>query len=168
MSRLSAVLRGDERRGGRIGAFAALLILLLFSTVSHAVQPSEMLADPGLEARARTLSAELRCMVCQNQSIDDSDAPLAADIRILLRERIAAGDSDAAVMDFLVARYGEFILLRPRFSAHTALLWIAPFGVLVVGVGIAALAYRRRQVPGPAPLDAAEQEALRRLTSGDA
>jgi cytochrome c-type biogenesis protein CcmH len=131
------------------------------------MQPSEMLADPALEARARSLSAELRCMVCQNQSIDDSDAPLAADIRVLLRERIEAGDSDRQVMDFLVARYGEFILLKPRLNAHTALLWITPFAVLVIGGGIAVLGWRRRKPAEPAPLDAAEQEALRRLTSGE-
>ncbi|MEJ0012360.1 MAG: cytochrome c-type biogenesis protein [Bauldia sp.] len=143
-----------------------MLLLFFFATAAHAVQPSEMLPDPALEARARALSAELRCMVCQNQSIDDSDAPLAADIRVLLRERIVAGDSDAAVVDFLVARYGEFILLKPRFNWHTALLWITPFGVLILGAGIAAVAYRRRAVSVPVPLDPVEQEALRRLTSG--
>jgi cytochrome c-type biogenesis protein CcmH len=125
-----------------------------------------MLADPTLEARARALSAELRCMVCQNQSIDDSDAPLAADIRVLLRERIEAGDTDEQVMDFLVARYGEFVLLKPRLNAHTALLWITPFAVLLIGGGIAALGWRRRKAAETAPLDATEQETLRRLTSG--
>jgi cytochrome c-type biogenesis protein CcmH len=124
-----------------------------------------MLEDPALEARARALSTELRCMVCQNQSIDDSDAPLAADIRVLLRERIEAGDTDAEVVDFLVARYGEFILLKPRFNWHTAVLWVTPFAVLILGGAIAALAYRRRDASAPAPLDANEQEALRRLTS---
>ena len=160
--------RGDERRGWGINALnvLAVVLLLLCAHAAHAVQPSEMLQDPALEARARALSAELRCMVCQNQSIDDSDAPLAADIRVLLRERIAAGDSDGAVVDFLVARYGEFILLKPRFNWHTALLWITPFGVLILAGGIAALAYRRRSATAPAPLDAAEREALRRLTSG--
>jgi cytochrome c-type biogenesis protein CcmH len=148
---------------------AAALLLLLSATIAPAlaVQPSEMLADPDLEARARNLSAELRCMVCQNQSIDDSDAPLAADIRILLRERISAGDSDQQVLDFLVARYGEFILLKPRFNAHTALLWITPFAVLVIGAGVAVLAWQRRRPVGPSPLSAAEEEALRRLTSGE-
>jgi cytochrome c-type biogenesis protein CcmH len=142
-------------------------MLLLLTAPAHAVQPSEMLADPDLEARARALSAELRCMVCQNQSIDDSDAPLAADIRVLLRERIEAGDSDREVLDFLVARYGEFILLKPRFNAHTALLWITPFAVLLLGGGIAALSWRRGRPAEAAPLDAGEQEALRRLTSGE-
>ncbi len=109
-----------------------------------AVQPDEVLADPVLEARARGLSKELRCMVCQNQSIDDSDAPLARDLRILVRERLQAGDSDAQVLDFLVARYGEFVLLEPRFTGHTALLWLMPVIVLLIGaigpcVGLAAL-----------------------------
>lgn len=139
---------------------------LLLATSAHAVQPSEMLADPALEARARSLSAELRCMVCQNESIDDSDAPLAADIRVLLREHIAAGESDAQVVDFLVARYGEFILLKPRFNWHTALLWMAPPGVLVIGVLVAAFAYWRRPRPSrPETLDAGEEEALRRMLS---
>jgi cytochrome c-type biogenesis protein CcmH len=108
-----------------------------------------MLDDPALEARARTLSAELRCMVCQNQSIDDSDAPLAHDLRVLLRERIAAGDSDEQVMDFLVARYGEFILLKPRLSVATALLWAAPVVLLVLG-GVAVYGTMRRRSAGPA------------------
>ncbi|HVY20494.1 MAG TPA: cytochrome c-type biogenesis protein [Bauldia sp.] len=146
---------------------ALLLLLLLMALPAHAVQPSEMLPDPALEARARTLSAELRCMVCQNQSIDDSDAPLAADIRVLLRERITAGDSDQQVIDFLVARYGEFILLKPQFNAHTALLWVTPFAVLVLGAGIAALTWRRQRGRASPPLDPAEQEALRRLMSDE-
>src|SRR5204862_687944 len=100
---------------------------------AFAVQPDEVLADPVLEARARVLSKELRCMVCQNQSIDDSDAPLARDLRILVRERLQAGDSDQRVIDFLVARYGEFVLLNPRFSAHIALLWVAHAPLLVIG-----------------------------------
>src|SRR6202007_183284 len=100
---------------------------------SWAVQPDEVLPDPALEARARVLSKELRCMVCQNQSIDDSAAPLARDLRLLVRDRLTAGDSDAQVLDFLVARYGEFVLLRPRFNWHTALLWLLPPGVLLGG-----------------------------------
>ena len=102
-----------------------------------AVQPDEILSDPVLEGRARVLSKELRCMVCQNQSIDDSDAPLARDLRLLVRERIAAGDSNSQVLDFLVARYGEFVLLKPRFEKQTMLLWLlAP--VLLIGGGLAA------------------------------
>jgi cytochrome c-type biogenesis protein CcmH len=137
------------------------------ANTAHAVLPSEMLQDPALEARARALSQELRCMVCQNQSIDDSDAPLAADIRVLLRERIAAGDSDEAVRAFLVARYGEFILLKPPFNLHTALLWIVPPAALGLGAVVALFAYRRRGPAAPLPLAPGEEEALRRLASGD-
>ena len=108
-----------------------------------AVQPDEILKDPALESRARTLSQELRCMVCQNQSIDDSDAPLAKDLRVLVRERLTAGDSDSQVIDFLVARYGEFVLLRPRFSWHTAVLWLGPAAMLLIG-GCAVLVLVRR------------------------
>jgi cytochrome c-type biogenesis protein CcmH len=110
-----------------------------------AVEPDEILSDAALEARARVLSKELRCMVCQNQSIDDSDAPLARDLRILVREHLQAGESDRQVIDFLVARYGEFVLLRPRFSWHTALLWLGPAAVLLVGAcGLLVLARRYR------------------------
>src|SRR5205085_3157294 len=110
-----------------------VVVLLVAAPNAWAVQPDEVLPDAGLEARARALSKELRCMVCQNQSIDDSDAPLAKDLRVLVRERLVAGDTDRQVIDFLVARYGEFVLLRPRWSSHTALLWLAPAGVLIVG-----------------------------------
>jgi cytochrome c-type biogenesis protein CcmH len=112
-----------------------LLVFLALAAPSAAwaVQPDEVLSDTTLEARARALSKELRCMVCQNQSIDDSDAPLARDLRVLVRERLQAGDSDRQVIDFLVARYGEFVLLRPRLSAHTALLWLGPAAVLLIG-----------------------------------
>jgi len=123
---------------------AAIAVMLALGGAARAVTADEMLADPALEARARTLSAELRCMVCQNQSIDDSDAPLAHDLRVLLRERIAAGDTDAEVMDYLVARYGEFILLKPRLSVETALLWAAPVLLLVLG-GVAAYGAMRRR-----------------------
>ena len=110
-----------------------------------AVEPDEILSDAASEARARVLSKELRCMVCQNQSIDDSDAPLARDLRILVREHLQAGESDRQVIDFLVARYGEFVLLRPRFSWHTALLWLGPAAVLLVGAcGLLVLARRYR------------------------
>src|SRR4051812_49986345 len=112
---------------------AALLSSPLWSGLALAVQPDEVLSDPVLEARARALSRELRCMVCQNQSIDDSDAPLARDLRVLVRERLQAGDSDRQVIDFLVSRYGEFVLLKPRFSLHTALLWLGPLPGLVIG-----------------------------------
>ena len=157
-------------RGRITSGLIAILFLLFASAPSFAVLPDEMLADPALEARARALSAELRCMVCQNQSIDDSDAPLAADLRVLLRERIMAGDSDEQVIDFLVARYGEFILLKPRFAWHTLILWAAPLAVFAIAVLVAAYGYRRRHnvaAAEPPPLDTSEQEALRRLISGE-
>ena len=119
------------------------------------MQVDEVLADPALEARARTLSKELRCMVCQNQSIDDSDAPLARDLRILVRERLQAGDSDTQVLDFLVARYGEFVLLKPRFSGHTAILWLMPVIVLLIGAMTLVVAWRRYRRRSDAALAAA-------------
>jgi cytochrome c-type biogenesis protein CcmH len=119
-------------------------LALLGAAPALAVQPDEVLSDPALEARARALSKELRCMVCQNQSIDDSDAPLARDLRLLVRERLVAGDSDAKVVDFLTARYGEFVLLKPRFSASTALLWLAPLIALIAGAFGVGYALRRR------------------------
>jgi cytochrome c-type biogenesis protein CcmH len=139
------------------------LAILLQGAMAHAVQPDEVMTDPALEARARELSRSLRCMVCQNQSIDDSDAPLARDLRLLVRERIRAGDSDSQVVDFLVARYGEFVLLRPRLSWHTALLWGAPIGVLVFGLLGLGLAARRRSAAATVPLDAEEERRLEGL-----
>ena len=127
----------------RFGLFAVTLMLSLALPPALAVQPDEVLSDAALETRARALSKELRCMVCQNQSIDDSDAPLARDLRLLVRERLTAGDTDQQVIDFLTRRYGEFVLLRPRFSAHTALLWLTPLGVLLIGA--LAIAFARRQ-----------------------
>jgi cytochrome c-type biogenesis protein CcmH len=143
----------------------ALVFALTITPPAFAVQPDEMLKDPALETRARDLSRELRCMVCQNQSIDDSDAPLARDLRLLVRERLQAGDSDRAVLDFLVARYGEFVLLKPRFTAQTALLWIAPAVVLLAGAGVILWAVRRRSAPQAAlpPLTEEEQRAIERL-----
>ena len=120
----------------------ALVIALFSSSPLWAVQPDEMLSDPALEARARSLSKELRCMVCQNESIDDSEAPLAHDLRVLVRERITAGDTDRQVLDFLVARYGEFVLLKPRLSWHTAVLWGLPPGLLLVGIVMLLIAAR--------------------------
>jgi cytochrome c-type biogenesis protein CcmH len=124
---------------------AGLFFLLLNSLPVHAVEPSEMLSDPVLEARARALSKELRCMVCQNESIDDSGAPLAHDLRVLVRERLKAGDSDPQILNFLVARYGEFVLLRPRLSRRTALLWGLPPAALLLGIVMIALVVRRRR-----------------------
>ncbi len=128
----------------RIVASLVALALLLTVPLAHAVQPDEIMTDPAKEARARTLSRELRCMVCQNQSIDDSDAPLARDLRLLVRERITTGDSDKQVLDFLVARYGEFVLLKPRFELHTLLLWLLTPLLLVFG-GIALWWHHRRR-----------------------
>jgi cytochrome c-type biogenesis protein CcmH len=143
-----------------------LSLTVLASIPAFAVQPDEVLPDPVLESRARALSQELRCLVCQNQSIDDSDAQLARDLRILLRERLKAGDSNRQVLDFLVARYGEFVLLRPPFEWHTALLWLAPGLLLLAGAFGIVLAARRRLKPvlTEAPLSAQESARLRRLT----
>jgi cytochrome c-type biogenesis protein CcmH len=113
-------------------------------SAAYAVQPDEIMSDPAKELRARDLSRELRCMVCQNQSIDDSEAPLARDLRLLVRERIAAGDSDAQVLDFLVARYGEFVLLKPRVEPHTLLLWLLP-PLALAGGGVALWINGRRR-----------------------
>ena len=143
----------------RVAIIIALAAAMLATTPARAVQPDEILADPIKEARARELSKELRCMVCQNQSIDDSDAPLARDLRLLVRERIAAGDSDSQVIEFLVARYGEFVLLKPRFNPHTMLLWLLP-PLALMGGGIALWVYsdrRRRAV-------VSEQESLMKLS----
>jgi cytochrome c-type biogenesis protein CcmH len=130
----------------------ALAIMAAVATTAHAVQPDEVMSDPAKEARARDLSRELRCMVCQNQSIDDSEAPLARDLRILVRERIAAGDTDAQVIDFLVARYGEFVLLKPRLNSHTWLLWFLTPLVLIAG-GIALWMQGRRRARAGAEQD---------------
>src|SRR5512139_3282629 len=124
----------------------ALLLAISISSNVFAVQPDEMLKDPKLEVRARDLSRELRCMVCQNQSIDDSEAPLARDLRVLVRERLTKGDSDQQVLDFLVARYGEFVLLRPRLEWHTLLLWGLPPAALIAGaIGLVLTARRRKE-----------------------
>ena len=123
---------------------AMVALSMITAYPAHAVQPDEVLPDTALETRARNLSRELRCMVCQNQSIDDSDAPLARDLRLLVRERLKAGDSDTQILDFLVARYGDFVLLKPRFTSHTALLWLLPALILIAGAA-ALFALRRRQ-----------------------
>jgi len=126
-------------------------LAMIVSPAAYAVQPDEIMADPVKEARARDLSRELRCMVCQNQSIDDSEASLARDLRLLVRERIAAGDSNAQVIDFLVARYGEFVLLKPRFKSETLLLWLLP-PLVLVGGGIALWMHGRwksKSAPDP-------------------
>ena len=148
--------------------FLLALVLLLSAPAFSwaAVQPDEILQNPALEARARTLSQQLRCMVCQNESIDDSDAPLAHDLRVLVRERLEAGDSDAQVLDFLVARYGEFVLLKPRLSWRTAMLWGLSPGLLLGGLAllVVAAARRRGRVREPTPdLTPAEQARLKKI-----
>lgn len=138
---------------------------LLWSSAAFAVQPDEQLADPALEARARSISREIRCVVCQSESIDDSNAPLARDLRLLVRERIVAGDTDEEVSDFLVARYGDYVLLKPRVQTNTLLLWAAPLAAAAAGAaGLWSVvrAARSRKEP-PRPLSDDEVEALRRL-----
>ena len=150
----------------RVFLLALVLVILAPTFAWAAVQPDEMLQNPVLEARARTLSQQLRCMVCQNESIDESDAPLAHDLRVLVRERLQAGDSNAQVLDFLVARYGEFVLLKPRLSWRTAILWGLPPALLLGGITLLAIAAARRRgrVREPAPnLTAAEQARLKKI-----
>jgi len=133
--------------------------IILAAGPAHAVRPDEMLADPALEARARDIGRELRCLVCRNQSIDDSDADLAHDLRVLVRERIKAGDSNEQAIGFVRARYGDFVLLRPPFAIGTALLWGGPLLVLLLGGFAIARLYRRREVPAP-PLSPEERQRL--------
>ncbi|MDP9808776.1 cytochrome c-type biogenesis protein CcmH [Rhizobium tibeticum] len=143
-----------------------LLVLAMFlsSAPAFAVNPDEVLADPKLEARARTISAELRCMVCQNQSIDDSNAELAKDLRLLVRERLTDGDTDEQVMNYIVSRYGEFVLLKPRFETKTILLWGAPL-LLVVAGGLSLIVFARKRAGRPtgSKLTAEEQARLNEL-----
>ena len=152
-------------RTARLPAVLSALLLMQWASVgARAVQPDEMLNDPALERQAREISAELRCLVCQNQSIDDSDAPLARDLRLIVRERLQAGDSRGDVIDFVVARYGEFILLRPRLSAKTYVLWIAPLLLLGGGLYLAYRQFRREPRladPASAGLSDDEQTKLR-------
>ena len=136
------------------------IVLALAPSLVFAVQADEIMADPAQEARARNLSRELRCMVCQNQSIDDSDAELARDLRVLVRDRLKAGDSDEQVLDYIVSRYGEFVLLRPRFSLRNALLWGTPLLLLLAGGVFIAFAARSRNAAPPATLTEAEQAEL--------
>jgi cytochrome c-type biogenesis protein CcmH len=143
----------------RILACVFTIAMMIGSPSAFAVQPDEIMSDPVKESRARDLSRELRCMVCQNQSIDDSDAPLARDLRLLVRERIAAGDSDGQVIDFLVARYGEFVLLKPRLKSQTLLLWLLP-PLALAGGGLALWIHHRRRSKS----EAAEDQALFKLS----
>ena len=158
----------------RIACRLIVALQLVCGTHAFAVQPDEMMRDPAQESRARALSRELRCMVCQNQSIDDSDAPLARDLRLLVRERIGAGDTDSQVMDFLVARYGAFVLLKPRFEAQTFALWLLPPLALGIGAILLLLAVRRRRLAGEqrgdtdaAPLNSEEQAELAELIADE-
>jgi cytochrome c-type biogenesis protein CcmH len=139
-----------------------LFLLIAAVLPARAVQPDEILSDPVLEARARALSEGLRCLVCQNQSIDDSNAPLARDLRILLRERLKAGDSDAQAVDFVVARYGDFVLLRPRFTPETWILWIGPFALLLIAGTFLYLRRRRGDNAAEKALEPEEKAALKR------
>ena len=140
--------------------------LILAAPLARAVQPDEMLKDPALEARARDLSAQLRCLVCQNQSIDDSDASLAKDIRVLIRERISKGESNDQVRDFLVSRYGDFILLKPPFKRETLLLWLSAPLTLLLGALAIIMATRRTVAPAPA-LSAEEERRLAEIAGSD-
>ncbi len=147
-------------------ALALVFLLILAAGGAGAVEPDEILADASLERRARALSLQLRCLVCQNQSIDDSDAPLARDLRLLVRARLTAGDSDEAVLAFVAQRYGDFVLLRPPFKARTLMLWLTP--LLALGGGLAAIIYGRRAaraIPS-ADLSMKEKETIARLLDG--
>lgn len=156
------------RRIRRASLFSGVLLAVVIGLAAlpaKPVQPDEVLQDPALEARARDISAGLRCLVCQNQSIDDSDAPLAKDLRVLVRERLKAGDTDQQIEDFVVARYGEFVLLKPRLEPHTLLLWFATPAVFLAALLIVVLAYRRRSTTASAPaaLSEAEERKLKSL-----
>ncbi|MGE5259629.1 MAG: cytochrome c-type biogenesis protein [Actinomycetota bacterium] len=152
-------------RPGLLALLFAFVIGLSFIGSAKAVQPDEVLPDPALEARARAISEGLRCLVCQNQSIDDSEAPLARDLRLLVRERLKAGDSDQQVVDFIVSRYGEFVLLKPRFETHTLLLWLATPAVFLAAILLIAAAYRRQKATEEqmAPLSLNEERHLKKL-----
>jgi cytochrome c-type biogenesis protein CcmH len=145
-----------------------LMIMFVWAAPASAVLPDEVLKDAALEARARTLSQDLRCLVCQNQAIDDSNAPLARDLRVIVRERLTAGDSDAQVIEYLVARYGNFVLLKPPFQRDTAVLWLAPFAMMGLALAVAAAFLIRRKRNGevvpPSPLNEDELTAFKSMT----
>lgn len=149
----------------RCAASVLLLAVSFLAAAPAAVQPDEVLQDAALEARARAISANLRCLVCQNQSIDDSDAPLAKDLRLLVRERLKAGDSDPEIVEFVVARYGEFVLLKPRLTPHTLILWFATPALFLAALAAIALALRRRRsaATAPAPLNREEKRRLKQI-----
>ncbi len=149
-------------------AALALALCTALAAPAAAVEPAEILADPVLEDRARAISKQLRCLVCQNQSIDDSDAPLARDLRILVRERLSAGASDREVVRFVAERYGDFVLLSPPFKAATYALWLGPAAIVLAGAALAAVFLRRRRAAvAETALDAGERERLDRLLDGN-
>lgn len=143
--------------------FAAFYFCCLINSAGLAVLPDEVLQDQALEARARDISSHLRCLVCQNESIDDSNAPLARDLRLIVRERLKAGDSDTEVVDYLVARYGEFVLLKPRLNSETILLWLAPLLIIVIAGGAIIFRVKRRKHNKLMPLNEAEKQELDRI-----
>jgi cytochrome c-type biogenesis protein CcmH len=147
-------------------ALIAFMLVLLGSSLAWSVQPNEMLKDPALEARARALSAQLRCLVCQNESIDESGADLARDLRILIRERISQGESNDQVKDFLVSRYGDFILLQPPFKAETLILWLSAPIILLLGL-FTVIRAARNPVQNPSPLSVEEEQLIRSLQTPD-
>ncbi len=153
MRRISATL---------LTLFLALVIISPFQP-AYAVNPDEILSDPVLEQRARDLSVGLRCLVCQNQSIDDSDADLARDLRLLVRERLTRGDTDEEILEYLVARFGEFVLLNPRFSIQTYILWATPFVLILIGAIVLLVSSRRRSKHKPEPLSENEKAALAKI-----
>lgn len=145
-------------------AFLAFAILLCLTLPAHAVRPDEMLKDPALEARAREIGQELRCLVCRNQSIDDSDADLAHDLRMLVRQRLTAGDTDRQVIDYIVSRYGDFVLLKPPFKYDTYLLWLGPGLILLAGLwGLGRYLRRQAGMAGPPPLSPDEERRLAQI-----
>jgi cytochrome c-type biogenesis protein CcmH len=156
------MLRAAYSTTALLAAALAALLLMLASPV-RATEAGEMLADPALEARARAITAGLRCVVCQNQSVDESNAPLARDLRRLVRERITAGDTDDQVIAYVVARYGEFALLKPRFAVHTLVLWLAPLAILLAAIAYAMMRMRARSPAGAAPSAPLSEEQERRL-----
>jgi cytochrome c-type biogenesis protein CcmH len=153
----------------RVLTYLAILLLAIQVSPVHAIDPGEILSDPALESRARAISAELRCLVCQNQSIEDSDADLAKDLRVLVRERLKAGDTDDQIFDYVVARYGDFVLLNPPLKAKTILLWAGPAALLLSGVVAVAIYFRRRAAPAEdaSSLSAEEERRLQTLLDGD-
>ena len=145
--------------------FLCLLVCVLSPQRLEAVEPDEILQNTVLEQRARSISSGLRCLVCQNQSIDDSDAPLAKDLRVLVRERLSAGDTDQQVTDYIVERYGQFVLLKPPFNTHTLLLWVTPFFLLLIGLSILLRVSRSRNADMESryPLSEAEEKELGKI-----